>query len=88
MALMSDVDLPITHVRPEVASAIDLVVHTARLRDGRRFGVHRSDGRATDHPSDTDGTQMDNPLRPAWAGDVRSTTVFLLQRLAGLAKHS
>jgi pilus assembly protein CpaF len=36
MALMSDVDLPISHVRAQVASAIDLVVHTARLRDGRR----------------------------------------------------
>ena len=39
MALMSDVDLPVAHVRAHVASAIDLVVHTARLRDGRRVGV-------------------------------------------------
>jgi pilus assembly protein CpaF len=36
MALMSDVDLPIAHVRAQVAAAIDLVVHMARLRDGRR----------------------------------------------------
>ncbi|MEW6059016.1 MAG: CpaF family protein [Actinomycetota bacterium] len=36
MALMSDVDLPAAHVRDQVASAIDVVVHTARLRDGRR----------------------------------------------------
>jgi pilus assembly protein CpaF len=36
MALMSDVDLPIAHVRAQVASAIDVVVHTARLRSGRR----------------------------------------------------
>jgi pilus assembly protein CpaF len=36
MALMSDVDLPIAHVRAQVSSAIDVVVHTARLRDGRR----------------------------------------------------
>ena len=36
MALMSDVDLPVAHVRAQVASAIDVVVHTARLRDGRR----------------------------------------------------
>ena len=36
MALMSDVDLPVAHVRAQVASAIDIVVHTARLRDGRR----------------------------------------------------
>ena len=36
MALMSDVDLPVAHVGAQVASAIDVVVHTARLRDGRR----------------------------------------------------
>jgi pilus assembly protein CpaF len=36
MALMSDVDLPVDHVREQVASAVDLVVHMARLRDGRR----------------------------------------------------
>jgi pilus assembly protein CpaF len=36
MALMSDVELPAAHVRAQVASAIDLVVHMTRLRDGRR----------------------------------------------------
>jgi pilus assembly protein CpaF len=36
MALMSDVDLPATHVRNQVAAAIDIVVQLARLRDGRR----------------------------------------------------
>jgi pilus assembly protein CpaF len=36
MALMSDVDLPAAHVRAQVASAIDLIVQLARLRDGRR----------------------------------------------------
>jgi pilus assembly protein CpaF len=36
MAMMSDVDLPATHVRNQVASAIDVIVHLARLRDGRR----------------------------------------------------
>ena len=37
MALMSDVDLPAAHVREQVASALDVVVHMARLRDGRRI---------------------------------------------------
>jgi pilus assembly protein CpaF len=36
MALMSDVDLPASYVRAQVASAVDLVVHLARLRNGRR----------------------------------------------------
>ncbi len=36
MALMSDVELPAAYVRAQVASAIDVVVHMTRLRDGRR----------------------------------------------------
>ena len=36
MAMMSDVDLPAAHVRNQVAAAIDIVVHLARLRGGRR----------------------------------------------------
>ncbi len=36
MAMMSDVDLPVEHVRAQVASAVDVVAHLARLRDGRR----------------------------------------------------
>jgi pilus assembly protein CpaF len=37
MALMSDVDLPVSHVREQIASTIHLIVHIARLPDGRRF---------------------------------------------------
>ena len=46
MALMSDVVLPVAHVREQVASAIDVVVHMVRLRDGRRlvFQVTTVDG--------------------------------------------
>jgi pilus assembly protein CpaF len=42
MALMSDVDLPAAHIREQVASAVDVVVHMARLRDGRRVALHVS----------------------------------------------
>jgi pilus assembly protein CpaF len=37
MALMSDVDLPVSHVREQIASTIHLVVHMNRAADGRRF---------------------------------------------------
>src|ERR671915_2382667 len=37
MALMSDVDLPVSHVREQIASTIDLVVHMTRAPDGRRY---------------------------------------------------
>ena len=37
MALMSDVGLPVEHVREQIASTIDLVVHMDRRADGRRI---------------------------------------------------
>jgi pilus assembly protein CpaF len=51
MAMMSDVDLPAAHIRAQVASAIDVVIQLARLRDGRRVlleiaaveGMHRGE---------------------------------------------
>jgi pilus assembly protein CpaF len=36
MALMSDVDLPVGHIREQIASTIDLVIHMTRLPDGAR----------------------------------------------------
>jgi pilus assembly protein CpaF len=36
MVLMAGVDLPVRAIREQVASAIDLVVHQARLKDGSR----------------------------------------------------
>ena len=46
MAMMSDVDLPAAHIRNQVSSAIDVIVHLARLRDGRRvvFDVSAVEG--------------------------------------------
>jgi pilus assembly protein CpaF len=56
MALMSDVDLPVAHVRAQVAAAIDLVVQMARLRDGRRvvFRVASVDGLTDGEPALSD----------------------------------
>jgi pilus assembly protein CpaF len=36
MVLMAGIDLPIRAIREQVASAIDLIVHQARLKDGSR----------------------------------------------------
>ena len=36
MALMSDVELPVSHVREQIAGALDLVVHMSRMADGTR----------------------------------------------------
>ena len=36
MVLMAGIEIPVSAVREHVASAVDLVVHQARLPDGRR----------------------------------------------------
>ncbi len=43
MVLMAGVDLPVRAIREQVASAVDLVVHQARLRDGTRRITHVSE---------------------------------------------
>jgi pilus assembly protein CpaF len=43
MALMSDVALPLHALRAQVASAVDIIVHTSRLADGSRRITHISE---------------------------------------------
>ena len=40
MAMMSDVEMPLRALRAQVASAIDFIVQTSRLRDGSRCVTH------------------------------------------------
>ncbi|MDP1808001.1 MAG: CpaF family protein [Actinomycetota bacterium] len=40
MVLMSGMDLPIRAIREQIASAVDLIVHQARFRDGTRRVTH------------------------------------------------
>lgn len=40
MALMSDVDIPMSALRAQIASAVDIVVQTARMPDGLRLVTH------------------------------------------------
>jgi len=43
MTLMSGFDLPIRVIREQMSSAVDLVVHLTRLRDGSRRVTHVSE---------------------------------------------
>jgi pilus assembly protein CpaF len=43
LAMMSDVELPLSALRAQVASAIDIIVHTARASDGSRVVSHISE---------------------------------------------
>lgn len=40
MVLMAGVDLPVRAIREQIASAVDLIVHQSRLRDGTRKITH------------------------------------------------
>jgi pilus assembly protein CpaF len=40
MVLMAGVDLPIRAIREQISSAVDLIVHQSRLRDGTRKVMH------------------------------------------------
>lgn len=40
MVLMAGVDLPIRAIRDQIASAVDLIIHQSRLRDGTRKITH------------------------------------------------
>jgi pilus assembly protein CpaF len=40
MVLMAGVDLPLRAIREQIAAAVDLIVHTARLKDGSRKVVN------------------------------------------------
>jgi pilus assembly protein CpaF len=40
MVLMAGLELPVRAIREQVASAVDLIVHTSRVRDGTRRITH------------------------------------------------
>jgi pilus assembly protein CpaF len=40
MVLMAGLDLPVRAIREQISSAIDLIVHQERLRDGTRRVTH------------------------------------------------
>ena len=84
MALMSDVDLPVAHVREQVASAVDVIVHMARLRDGRRVAhrISTVDGLRDGEPVLTDVFSFRASGGPRGTGELVATgTVPALTRV-------
>ena len=83
MALMSDVVLPVAHVREQVASAIDVVVHMARLRDGRRlvFQVATVDGLQDGEPVVTEVFGFRPRLGPAGSFTCGGSVPALVETL-------
>lgn len=51
MVLMASMDLPVTVIREQISSAMDLIVHQARLRDGTRHVMQISEIVGMDGPT-------------------------------------
>jgi pilus assembly protein CpaF len=77
MALMVGVELPLVALRAQLASAVDIVEQTARLRDGRRRVTHISEVVGLDPAR---GYQLKDlfacPLTPRGPGELTPTGVL------------
>ena len=67
MALMGGVELPVTAIRHQLASAVDVIVQTARMRDGSRRVTHISEVNGVD-PSGACQVRDLFTLRPVRTG--------------------
>ena len=76
MVLMTGYELPLRAIREQIASAVDLIVHTARLKDGsRKVTQHHRDlrdrGRRDPHPGHL-RVRADGPRRRARSRAISS----------------
>jgi pilus assembly protein CpaF len=90
MTLMAGFDLPVRAIREQMASALDVIVHLSRLRDGTRRVTHVTEvlGMEDDHLRTADlflfdyGMGVDEDGRFAGHLKATGTTPQLLDRLA------
>lgn len=79
LCLMAGMDLPIRAIREQIASAVHLVVHVARLRDGSRRVTHIAElvGMEGEHLTMSDLFTFDFDagfdIEGRYAGELRST---------------
>jgi pilus assembly protein CpaF len=72
LALMGGVELPLSALRAQLASAVDIIVQTARMRDGRRRVTHISEvlGVDTNHSYRLNDIFTTCSMRPLSDGTV------------------
>lgn len=72
LALMGGVELPLTALRAQLASGVDIIVQTARMRDGRRRVTHITEVTGVDpaHGYRIADLFAARPLRPRSDGTV------------------
>ncbi len=72
LAMMGGVELPLHALRAQLASAVDIIVQTARMRDGRRCVTHISEvlGVDVNHDYRLSDLFTSRPMRPLSDGTV------------------
>jgi pilus assembly protein CpaF len=82
LALMADVDLPLPAIREQIADALDLIVHQARLPDGRRQVTAVAEVvRVAAGPATRDIYTFNN-LRPRWRAALSEELASRLETAA------
>jgi pilus assembly protein CpaF len=82
LALMADVDLPLSAIREQIADALDLIVHQARLPDGRRQVTAVTEVvRVAAGPATRDIYTF-NSLRPRWRAALSEELASRLEAAA------
>ena len=83
LALMADVELPLAAIREQLADALDLVVHQARLPDGRRQVTAVAEVvRVAAGPATRDIYTIDDDSRPRWRAALSEALASRLEAAA------
>ena len=75
MALMSDVEMPLTALRIQLASAVDIIVQVSRLQDGSRKITHVTEVLGFD--SNAGAYQMENIFERQYHGVDERTGMIM-----------
>ena len=84
MCLMSDIGLPLHALRAQIASAVDMIVQTSRLRDGSRCVTHISEVQGYDPEK---GYRIEDVFVRRYHGDDANGKVISTFEPTGFVPH-
>ena len=84
MCLMSDIALPLHALRAQIASAVDVIVQTSRLRDGSRCVTHISEVQGYDPDK---GYRVEDVFVRRYHGEDASGKVLSTFEATGFVPH-
>ena len=85
MCLMSDIEIPLTALRAQLASAVDIIVQTSRLRDGSRCVTHITE--VCGYDPDKGGYRLEDVFIRRYHGDDANGKVISTFEPTGYIPH-